>query len=141
MAVVTDQITYHNKKPRSQWKDRFIYTMFGLFAGMAGAHNFYLKRYISACVQLAMTATWITLLIAADGKNILAAACVIFLAELCWITLELFLVERENDGDAMNDDARPVRILLIVVFWIAFIILPAVFTLLMRGPAAFLSAQ
>lgn len=141
MAVVTDQITYHNKKPRSQWKDRFIYTMLGLFAGMAGAHNFYLKRYISACVQLMMSVAWITLLTVADGKTMLAAACVIFLAELCWITLELFLVERENDGDAMNDDARPVRILLIVVFWIAFIILPAAFTLLMRGPAAFLSVK
>lgn len=141
MPVVTNQITYQNKKPRSQWKDRFIYTMLGLFAGMAGVHNFYLKRYIPACAQVVMSGAWIALLSIGESKSILAAACVIFLAELCWITLELFLVEHEPDGDAMNDDARPVRILLIVVFWIAFVILPAAFTLLMKGPSAFLSAQ
>ena len=33
MGIVKGSDTYNNKKPRSQWKNRFIFTMYGLFAG------------------------------------------------------------------------------------------------------------
>lgn len=139
MPIVTNQLSYENKKPRSQWKDRFIYTMLGLFAGLVSAHNFYLRRYFAAGTQLAMSAVWVFCLswpwpTPAAARASMLAAIVIFCVEVIWITLELFLVAREPDGDAMNDEARPVRILLIVVFWVAFILLPLGFALLIQGP-------
>ncbi len=124
-------MTENNKKPRSQWKDRFIYTMLGLFGGMLGLHNFYLNRYVPAVLQVCCSAAWM-ILIKLGGYWILTGFSV-FALEVVWVTLELFLVKREPDGDAMNDEARPVRLLLIFVFWIAFIILPLLFTVLMKG--------
>ncbi len=121
----------NNKKPRSQWKDRFVYTMLGLFGGMLGLHNFYLDRHVSAVLQVLCSVAWIAC-VKIGGYWILAGFAV-FAVQVIWITLEIFLVRREPDGDVMNDEARPVRLLLIFVFWIAFIILPLLFTVLMKG--------
>ena len=138
MAIVRKRLTDNNKKLPSQWKDRFIYNMLGLFAGMLGIHNFYLRRYIPAIVQIFMSITWISAVSVTCGTRemaqlMLLIAFAVFSAEVIWITLELFLVKREPDGDAMEDGARPVRIMLIIVFWIAFIILPLLFSLMMKG--------
>lgn len=143
MGIVRRRLTDENRKAPSQWKDRFIYTMLGLFAGMFGIHNFYLRRFAVGAAQALTALLWIVLLrfpwsSPAAAKFTLFAAFAIFLIEVVWVTLELFLVKREPDGDAMNDEARPVRLLLIAVFWIAFILLPAAFALLMSGPEAFL---
>ncbi len=105
--------------------------MLGLFGGMLGLHNFYLNRYVPAVLQICCSAAWM-ILIKQGGYWILPGFSV-FALEVVWVTLELFLVKREPDGDAMNDEARPVRLLLIFVFWIAFIILPLLFTVLMKG--------
>ncbi len=124
-------ITENNQKPPSQWKDRFIYTMLGLFGGLLGLHNFYLKRTGIAVFQVLCSAAWIVCIKA--GAYWMLTGFLLFAAETVWVTLELFLVKREPDGDAMNDEARPVRLLLILVFWIAFIILPLLFTVMVRG--------
>ncbi len=139
---MTAALTEFNRKPRSRWKDRFIYTMLGLFAGMAGAHNWYLKRYVCAGLQLLLSAAWISLLSLdytsrMQAEYLMLAALVIFCAETLWINLEIFLVKREPDGDAMNDEAGPVRLLLIFVFWLTFIVMPLGFTLLIQGTAPF----
>ncbi len=143
MPVVFDQITCNNKKPRSQWKDRFIYTILGLFAGMTGAHNFYLRRYFPACAQLLLSVFWIVCLSVRPAtlfcaKLFMMTACIVFLFEIIWITAELFYVRREPDGDAMNDELRPIRILFILLFWLTFILLPLGFSLAMNGISVFL---
>lgn len=134
MPIVIDRMSQNNKKPRSQWKDRFIYTMLGLFAGMLGIHNFYLGRRFVAVLQILLSASWIWFM----SKGTLIGditAFSLFCLEIIWITAELFLVTREPDGDFMNDDARSIRLMLIFVFWFAFILLPLGFSLFVKGPA------
>ena len=65
----------------------------------------------------------ITVLIAGYVRT----AGVMFAVLLLWITGELFLVSHEPDGDRMNDEARPLRILLIALYWFVFILLPLLF--------------
>lgn len=120
---------YKNKKPRSQWKDRYIYTMAGLTGGLAGLHNFYLKRWKSGGGQVLLSIVWITLL--SLQFPVLAVACCV--AEWLWINLEIFLVRHDPDGDLMNDEARPLRLLLIFVFWLSFVILPLLLVLYVKN--------
>lgn len=122
MALVISEAAEHNKKPRSKWKDRFIYTMLGLFAGMFGIHNFYIGRKVVGFIQIIFAAAWITLL-AKLWNNVFEitsfqadmTALAIFIAEIIWVDLEVFLIRREKDSDIMNDEARPARILLGVI--------------------------
>jgi len=61
MSVVIRE-TYYNKKPYGQWKNRFIYTMFGLFAGMIGVHDFYAKRRKFGYLHILVSVLWIVFL-------------------------------------------------------------------------------
>jgi len=147
MGIVKGSDTYNNKKPRSQWKNRFIYTICGLFAGLVGGHNFYLGRKLAAITQLMMAIVWISLLAFAQTESlpefferfpmlayilpgsssgIVTLATIVFAIELIWVYAEIFTVKREPDGDAMDDEAGPVRILLIFAFIFSFIILPGI---------------
>ena len=112
-----------NRKVRTQWKDRYIYTILGLTGGALGIHNFYLGYTKKAIVQLIVFLGMITVLIAGYVRT----AGVMFAILLLWITGELFLVSHEPDGDRMNDEARPLRILLIALYWFVFILLPLLF--------------
>lgn len=112
-----------NRKVRTQWKDRYIYTILGLTGGALGIHNFYLGYTKKAIVQLIVFLGMITVLIAGYVRT----AGVMFAILLLWITGELFLVSHEPDGDRMNDEARPLRILLIALYWVVFILLPLLF--------------
>lgn len=112
-----------NRKVRTQWKDRYIYTILGLTGGALGIHNFYLGYTKKAIVQLIVFLGMITVLIAGFVRT----AGVMFAILLLWITGELFLVSHEPDGDRMNDEARPLRILLIALYWFVFILLPLLF--------------
>lgn len=112
-----------NRKVRTQWKDRYIYTILGLTGGALGIHNFYLGYTKKAIVQLIVFLGMITVLIAGYVRT----AGVMFAVLLLWITGELFLVSHEPDGDRMNDEARPLRILLIALYWFVFILLPLLF--------------
>ena len=114
-----------NRKVRTQWKDRYIYTILGLTGGALGIHNFYLGYTKKAIVQLIVFLGMITVLIAGYVRT----AGVMFAVLLLWITGELFLVSHEPDGDRMNDEARPLRILLIALYWFVFILLPLLFFL------------
>ncbi|MBQ7401140.1 MAG: TM2 domain-containing protein [Lentisphaeria bacterium] len=113
---------------RTQWKDRYIYTILGLTGGAFGIHNFYLGYTKKAIVQLIVFLGMITVLIAGYVRT----AGVMFAILLLWITGELFLVSHEPDGDRMNDEARPLRILLIALYWFVFILLPLLFFLYMN---------
>ena len=117
-----------NRKVRTQWKDRYIYTILGLTGGAFGIHNFYLGYTKKATVQLIIFLGMITVLIAGYVRT----AGVMFAILLLWITGELFLVSHEPDGDRMNDEARPLRILLIALYWFVFILLPLLFFLYMN---------
>lgn len=117
-----------NRKVRTQWKDRYIYTILGLTGGALGIHNFYLGYTKNAIVQLIVFLGMITVLIAGYVRT----AGVMFAVLLLWITGELFLVSHEPDGDRMNDEARPLRILLIALYWFVFILLPLLFFLYMN---------
>lgn len=117
-----------NRKVRAQWKDRYIYTILGLTGGALGIHNFYLGYTKKAIVQLIVFLGMITVLIAGYVRT----AGVMFAILLLWITGELFLVSHEPDGDRMNDEARPLRILLIALYWFVFILLPLLFFLYMN---------
>lgn len=117
-----------NRKVRTQWKDRYIYTILGLTGGALGIHNFYLGYTKKAIVQLIVFLGMITVLIAGYVRT----AGVMFAILLLWITGELFLVSHEPDGDRMNDEARPLRILLIALYWFVFILLPLLFFLYMN---------
>lgn len=117
-----------NRKVRTQWKDRYIYTILGLTGGAFGIHNFYLGYTKKAIVQLIVFLGMITVLIAGYVRT----AGVMFAILLLWITGELFLVSHEPDGDRMNDEARPLRILLIALYWFVFILLPLLFFLYMN---------
>ena len=117
-----------NRKVRTQWKDRYIYTILGLTGGALGIHNFYLGYTKKAIVQLIVFLGMITVLIAGSVRT----AGVMFAVLLLWITGELFLVSHEPDGDRMNDEARPLRILLIALYWFVFILLPLLFFLYMN---------
>lgn len=117
-----------NRKVRTQWKDRYIYTILGLTGGALGIHNFYLGYTKKAIVQLIVFLGMITVLIAGSVRT----AGVMFAILLLWITGELFLVSHEPDGDRMNDEARPLRILLIALYWFVFILLPLLFFLYMN---------
>lgn len=117
-----------NRKVRTQWKDRYIYTILGLTGGALGIHNFYLGYTKKAIVQLIVFLGMITVLIAGYVRT----AGVMFAVLLLWITGELFLVSHEPDGDRMNDEARPLRILLIALYWFVFILLPLLFFLYMN---------
>lgn len=117
-----------NRKVRTQWKDRYIYTILGLTGGALGIHNFYLGYTKKAIVQLIVFLGMITVLIAGYVRT----AGVMFAILLLWITWELFLVSHEPDGDRMNDEARPLRILLIALYWFVFILLPLLFFLYMN---------
>ncbi len=119
---------YHNIKPRTQWKDRYIYTILGLTGGLLGIHNFYLGYTKIAVAQVIVSLGWLVALIA--GSELLAE--ILFACELFWITGELLLVSREPDGDRMNDEARPLRLLLIAVYWVVFILLPILFLLYLK---------
>lgn len=114
-----------NRKARTQWKDRYIYTILGLTGGALGIHNFYLGYTKTAFVQFIVFLGLIIALIAGYVRT----AGVMFACLLLWITGELFLVSHEPDGDRMNDEARPLRILLIALFWFVFILLPLLFFL------------
>ena len=118
-------ILSENRKVRTQWKDRYIYTILGLTGGALGIHNFYLGYTKKAIVQLIVFLGMITVLIAGYVRT----AGVMFAILLLWITGELFLVSHEPDGDRMNDEARPLRILLIALYWFVFILLPLLFFL------------
>ena len=117
-----------NRKVRTQWKDRYIYTILGLTGGALGIHNFYLGYTKKAIVQLIVFLGMITVLIAGYVR----AAGGVFACLFLWITGELFLVSHEPDGDRMNDEARPLRILLIALYWFVFILLPLLFFLYMN---------
>ena len=112
-----------NRKVRTQWKDRYIYTILGLTGGALGIHNFYLGYTKKAIVQLIVFLGMLAALIAGYVRT----AGVMFAILLLWITGELFLVSHEPDGDRMNDEARPLRILLIALYWFVFILLPLLF--------------
>lgn len=143
MKLVRNHPSDENRIPRPPGKDRFVYTVSGLFAGMSGIHNFYLGRYLCGAVQALTALLWIMLLrypwsTPSAARMSFFAALALFFAEIIWVTLELFLISREPGGAVMKDDARSLRFLLIAVFWIAFILLPLAFTLLVSGPDVFL---
>ena len=134
MPVVIRE-TYHNKKPYGQWKNRFIYSMLGLFAGALGVHNFYAGRKVRGILQLLTAIIWLQLLVLGPviaGKTGISeiflqnAALAVFGAELLWVYLEVFLLKRDSDGDVMDDQARPARILLAIIVIVAYVILPSI---------------
>ena len=117
-----------NRKPRSQWKDRYVYTMAGLFGGLLGIHDFYLGFRRTACLQIVLSIVWILLI----SFELTLIAGVVFLVEFCWIQLELLRRRYEPDGDLMNDEARPLRYLLIAIFWLSSVILPLLFVVIVK---------
>lgn len=119
---------YENRKPREQWKDRYIYTILGLFGGVLGLHNFYLGRKKTASFQIFCSLLWIIFLVAGYAET----ALIFFSILLIWITADTLFVAHEPDGDRMNDEARPLRILLIVLFWLFFVLLPGGFLIFMK---------
>lgn len=123
MSAENIEVSSGNRKPRSQWKDRYIYTILGLTGGALGLHNFYLGRKRSAVLQVIFSVALLFAL--ALGYERVAGS--FFAGLLLWIAGELFLVSREPDGDRMNDEARPLRILLILVYGFVFIVLPVLF--------------
>ena len=139
MPVVIRE-TSQNKKPYGQWKNRFIYTMLGIFAGSLGVHNFYAGRKVPACLQLLLVILWVGLLVLESFLTGLGipdellqySAGILFAAELLWVYLEVFLVRRDGDGDLMDDQARPARILLAIIVIIAYVILPSILYLYQR---------
>ena len=113
-------------------KDRFIYTMLGLFIGVFGVHNFFAGRKKSAFIQLLLGILWIFLLSfpVAKWTGCSEETCntwtiAIFSVGLLWVYLEVFLVQRDGNGNYMDDPARPARILLAILVLVAFVILPA----------------
>lgn len=116
---------YENRKPREQWKDRYIYTILGLFGGVFGVHNFYLGKKKIALLQILISFSWILLL--SLSKTLMAS--VLFGLLLTWVIIEIFCVRYDPDGDLMNDEARPLRLLLAGLFLLVFILLPLLFVI------------
>lgn len=129
MNLQKAQSLSENRKARQQWKDRYIYTILGLTGGALGIHNFYLGYTKKAIVQLIVFLGMLAALIAGYVR----VAGGLFACLFLWITGELFLVSHEPDGDRMNDEARPLRILLIALYWLVFILLPLLFFLYMNS--------
>lgn len=120
--------TEENRKPRSQWKDRYVYTMLGLFGGLLGLHNFYLGRWKIALAQVLLSLGWILALSCAWMR----AAWLFFGIVLIWMLLDVFCVKHEPDGDLMNDEAASLRLLLIIVYLFVFIFLPLLFMIYIK---------
>lgn len=116
---------YENRKPREQWKDRYIYTILGLFGGVFGVHNFYLGKRKIALLQILISFSWILLL--SLSKTV--PASILFGLLLAWVIIEIFCVRYDPDGDLMNDEARPLRLLLAGLFLLVFILLPLLFVI------------
>lgn len=144
--MIVSNDLYENKKPRSQWKSRLVFAMYGLFLGAVGAHNFYLGRKNVAWMQVILLGIWLPMLLGLWSKafglpqgpfTILAGA--LAAGEMIWVYLEMFLVKREPDGDLMNDEAYPVRILLTCLVIFVYVVMPGLFYLFISWQNQFVS--
>lgn len=140
MQQIIDPNTANNKKPFEEWKSRFIYAMLGIFAGVAGAHNLYAKRYVNAVLQLMISFLWLSMLaenysgpggftfwsniLQIPNDELFVPASILLACEIVWVYLEVFLVRRDADGDFMVDQTPGVRVLMTVLILFLYIILP-----------------
>lgn len=129
--IVGEDKTYNNKKPRQEWKNRFIYAFLGLFVGAVGAHNFYAGYKVRAVGQLILALIWLPMLSGLWNRfsglpqeTLTPIALGLAFLEMIWVYLEVFLVAKDSDGDYMSDEAYPVRILLSAIVIVMYVILP-----------------
>ena len=126
--IVGEDKTYNNKKPRQEWKNRFIYAFLGLFVGAVGAHNFYAGYKVRAVGQLILALIWLPMLSGLWNRfsglpqeTLTPIALGLAFLEMIWVYLEVFLMAKDSDGDYMSDEAYPVRILLSAIVIVMYV--------------------